>query len=225
MISSAQYLGIEESHLVGIASGHRLTPDAAAAFIQMQRAAAAEGIDIAIASSHRSFDRQSAIWQAKWQGQRAVLDIHQQAVDMQALSDEQKLFAILLYSAIPGGSRHHWGTDLDVYDARACAERGHALQLVASEYHDNGPCAAMSLWLEQHAHTYGFYRPYAEFHGAIAAEPWHLSYRPQAREISDNFDVEQLVSLLRTQCVAGKSAILAHIDDIFYRYILNKVRL
>ena len=37
------------------------------------------------------------------------------------LAPDALIETILLWSALPGGSRHHWGTDVDVFDAAAVA--------------------------------------------------------------------------------------------------------
>ena len=45
--------------------------------------------------------------------------------------------AILVWSALPGASRHHWGTDLDVFD-RAVQPPGEPLELLARHYEPGG---------------------------------------------------------------------------------------
>ncbi len=35
---------------------------------------------------------------------------------MAALSDLEKCKAMLRWSAVPGASRHHWGTEIDIFD-------------------------------------------------------------------------------------------------------------
>jgi len=35
------------------------------------------------------------------------------------LRASEKIASILRWSALPGTSRHHWGTDLDIIDAKA----------------------------------------------------------------------------------------------------------
>ena len=38
------------------------------------------------------------------------------AIELEGLSDWQKCQAILRWSAVPGASRHHWGTEIDFFD-------------------------------------------------------------------------------------------------------------
>ena len=112
-----QLLGLDESHLILVGRGpHRLTAATAAAFNDMQVAAAYEGFNLQAASSWRSFERQLAIWNGKWRGERPLLDADNQPLDALQLDDMERLHAILRWSALPGTSRHHWGTDLDIYD-------------------------------------------------------------------------------------------------------------
>jgi len=45
--------------------------------------------------------------------------------------------AILHWSALPGASRHHWGTEIDVIDRAALAD-GRKAQLIPAEYGADG---------------------------------------------------------------------------------------
>ena len=65
----------------------------------------------------------------------------------------------MLWSALPGASRHHWGTDFDVYDKAKIESTGKKLELIPEEYEDNGPCALLSQWLFNNAEKFGFYFP------------------------------------------------------------------
>jgi len=131
------------------------------AFLAMREAARRDGIDLQAASSFRDFDRQLTIWNAKFRGERPLLDRSGQLLNVASLSAAQRIEAILIWSALPGASRHHWGTDLDVYDAAALHDRAR-LQLTPEEYGGAGPFAALTAWLDQHMHRFGFFRPYVE---------------------------------------------------------------
>ena len=87
-------------------------------FSLLRSAAANEGFDLRICSGFRSFQRQRLIWNEKLSGLRPIFDNEGKPVILDQLSDWQKLQAVLRWSALPGSSRHHWGTDFDVYDAR-----------------------------------------------------------------------------------------------------------
>lgn len=236
-LTAPQILGIDEQHLCQIAAvsaqrtgpkgngavsaQHRLTAAAANAFLSMQAAAASDGIDVQIISGYRSFAQQRGIWQAKWQGQRPILNDDDQPINTAELTDIQRIHAILRWSAIPGGSRHHWGTDIDVYCAAAVTAANHRLALIASEYAPDGICGEMTAWLAAHAHEYGFARPYANDHGGIGIEPWHYSYTPQADAVLQSFPLSDLHQLLLESDIGGKITVLHHLPHIFARYIRN----
>ena len=117
--------------------------EAATSFLAMRDAAAAAGLDLVAASSFRDFDRQRAIWNAKFRGERAALDRRGRPVDMRALDAAARVETILLWSALPGASRHHWGSDIDVAEGGIIA-RGYRPKLELAEYRRGGPFAALS---------------------------------------------------------------------------------
>ena len=85
--------------------------------------------------------------------------------------------AILLWSALPGASRHHWGTEIDVID-RAALRPGQHAQLIPAEYCAEGVFGGLDRWLTEHAGAFGFFRPYDRDRGGVQPEPWHLSFAP-----------------------------------------------
>src|SRR5688572_23302102 len=113
-----QLTGRARSHLVEL-SGPTCTlhREAAAPFLAMRAAAAADGIDLVAFSSFRDFDRQLGIWNGKFRGERPMQDRQGRPLDVARLTAAERLAAILWWSALPGTSRHHWGTDFDVLDA------------------------------------------------------------------------------------------------------------
>ena len=179
-LKARQLSGIDDSHLVTLDSGHRLQEEVAESFAALQGDARAAGFELAIASSFRSFYRQLHIWNAKASGTRPVHDDCGQSVAMAGLPAREQMHAILRYSAIPGTSRHHWGTDLDVYDAAAIAP-DYCLQLSPGEVASGGVFDPLHCWLDERmaaGQSHGFYRPYATDRGGVAPERWHLSYAP-----------------------------------------------
>jgi LAS superfamily LD-carboxypeptidase LdcB len=221
-ITREQLLGLDASHLVPYGLNHQLQTEVAQAFSHLQAAALNDGIDCQIVSSYRSFSAQQAIWQQKWSGLRPLLDINEQVIDGATLNDEQKLFAILTWSALPGASRHHWGTDLDVYDQRQVTLQQHPFKLVNAEYcQTSGPCFALNNWLSRHAEDFGFYRPYVHYTGGVASEAWHLSYAPLAEHYLQDFDLDALLDTLTKVDLAGIDNIKKHAVDIYHRFILN----
>ena len=155
-------------------------------FLALKEAAHADGFDLTILSAFRDFDRQLSIWNRKAAGELPVLDITAHPIDITTLSDRELVFAILRWSALPGASRHHWGTDLDVYDARATPQAMRS----SSSQPKSTPVACMAPlheWLDARIATgtaFGFYRPYDADRGGVAPERWHLSYAPIATELA-----------------------------------------
>src|SRR6185437_11393328 len=116
-------------------------------------------IELAIVSSFRDFARQAAIWNAKFRGERALLDRWGAPLEATKLSESERVAAILLWSALPGASRHHWGTDFDVID-RAAVPPDYRPALTAEEFTGAGPFARLNDWLGANLGDYGFFRPY-----------------------------------------------------------------
>jgi LAS superfamily LD-carboxypeptidase LdcB len=218
-LTAEQLTGRDESHLEW-RDRIALQPACWAAFDRLRELAAAEGIDLRIASGFRSFDRQLAIWNAKAAGERPVHDDQGEFIDMKALGEEQRLHAILRYSALPGASRHHWGTDLDVYDA-AAVPADYQLQLTPQEYADAGVFGRLHLWLEQQLaqDAADFSRPYAEDHGGVAPERWHLSYQPAAAECCEQFSQAMLQEALESCELALSGSVFQYLPEIFARYV------
>ncbi|SEA41264.1 M15 family metallopeptidase [Alkalimonas amylolytica] len=219
-LTAQQLTGQAQSHLVQLDSGELLQAEAAHAWQQLCQRAARDGIELAAVSSFRSFERQALIWQQKCSGARPVLDQQQQALAIEQLVGWEKLEAILLYSALPGASRHHWGTELDVID-KAALPADYQLQLVPAEYQAGGVFAHLGHWLTQHATDAGFFLPYRQYRGGVAAEPWHLSYQPLAERCLAQFTVEMLHQALLAQPIAEQQLVLANLPQIYQRYVLT----
>ncbi|MFB2681003.1 M15 family metallopeptidase [Shewanella mangrovisoli] len=194
-----------------------LEAQTALAFKAMVDSAAKDGIKLAICSAYRPFDRQLAIWNAKASGKRAVLDINEQPVDISPLNDDELVDLILLWSALPGASRHHWGTDIDVFDAKQIEVK--SLRLVEAEYIDGGPCAHLHQWLLQHAKTFGFYFPFQRGKSAVSAEPWHISYFPVSQTLLPQFEVQALAQVIQHSDMLLKEAVLARLPVLVAEYV------
>jgi zinc D-Ala-D-Ala carboxypeptidase len=143
---------------------HALKPDmylrkeAYEAFKKMAIAAEKDGIILNIISATRNFDYQKQIWDTKWN----------------ALKDktaEARAKNILQYSAMPGASRHHWGTDIDMNN-------------LSNPFFEKNGGKKIYDWLVTHASTYGFCQPYtAGRKTGYKEEKWHWTYLP----LSKNF--------------------------------------
>lgn len=143
-----------------------LRKEAYEAFLQMAEAAAEEGLHLRIISATRNFQDQKWIWESKWTGQRTV---DGQKLNQTIPNPAKRALKILEYSAMPGTSRHHWGTDID-------------LNALNNEYFASGRGKQLYEWLQNNANTYGFCQVYTEKglerpYG-YNEEKWHWSYMP-----------------------------------------------
>lgn len=194
---------------------HLMLPD----FQALVTSAAEADIDIEIASGFRSFERQLLIWNNKFTGKVAIKNLKGEQVNISQLSDYEIVEAIMLYSALPGASRHHWGCDIDVYAPNLLMDK--TLQLEPWEYDESGPMARLTDWLAENAEKFGFYFPYNNYIGGVAAEPWHLSYAPLAKQYQASFNIEELQQCLLLADIEGKEAIIDNLSALVNRFISN----
>ena len=227
-LSIAQLSGQSQSHLQEVFPGHFLHRDVVAAYLLLVEQAAEEGIALRLASGFRSFDRQLAIWNAKAQGERLVVDCDGKPVAMTELSERDQLFAILRWSALPGASRHHWGSDMDIWDSAAVNDN-YQLQLNPQEYAAGGPFHACSRWLDElmRRGKTEFFRPYTQGDNeniidGVGAEPWHLSFRPLATICDKALTPDVLRELVKKTDICLQEAILENLDEIYSRFIRSQ---
>ena len=181
-VAERRLLGLDASGLEPLGD-HRLLPEARDAFLALARDARSAGFDLRIASAYRDFARQRLIWNGKLAGERPVVDDRDAPVDILGLAPRERIDCVLRFSALPGASRHHWGSDLDVFDA-AAVPADYRLRLDAAEVADDGVFGPLHCWLDERiasGTSHGFFRPYDLDRGGTAPERWHLSYAPAAR--------------------------------------------
>lgn len=215
-------LGCHEDYLIFIDDKSALHSDVLEPWRQLVDAAKGEGFELTLASSYRSFDRQRLIWNAKLSGERPVFDDDGCQLDLSCMSSLERVQRLMRWSALPGASRHHWGTDMDVYDKAAVPET-YQLQLVADEYTGTGPFAPMIEWLHHFLKSDAapvFFFPYELDHGGIAIEPWHLSYKPVAERFQLLWSLSALSSLVERSDIAEKETVLDNLESLYRRFIL-----
>lgn len=181
------------------------------AFVALRESAAAAGFELDIASAWRSFERQYLIFDEKFHGRRQVLDAQEQPFDLSLFTPAQKVAAIVRFSAIPGFSRHHFGSEFDIF-APNLLPPGQTLQLTAWEYSEQGYFHELGLWLDRHLKDFGFFRPY-QGSGSVAAEPWHISHGESAAPCESAFNLPTALALLKNRGAswyAEVKALLAH---------------
>ena len=159
-------LGLNTSHL--LSDSILLEDKAYHSFQKMKAAAATDGVELHIVSGYRSYQQQKAIWERKFN----QLTLSKSPAD--AISE------IITYSSVPGTSRHHWGTDIDLIDTSVKAPEGDLL--LEKNYHQGGPYHNLKTWMDRNAQQFGFHLVYTddEERTGFNYEPWHYSFAPSS---------------------------------------------
>ncbi|HLW22817.1 MAG TPA: M15 family metallopeptidase [Steroidobacteraceae bacterium] len=189
-------------------------------FENLRRAALADGLELEPVSAFRDFERQLALWNAKWRGERPLIDTAGRPLEAALLTATARIDAILLWSALPGASRHHWGSDLDIIDRRALPA-GYRVQLTPGEFAAGGPFARLDRWLEQQAPRFGFFRPFRGERSGVQAEPWHISFAPVAEPARRALSVEVLREALESAPLAGGALVRDRLAELHARYVAS----
>jgi D-alanyl-D-alanine carboxypeptidase len=129
------------------------------AFIKMRTAALRAGIDLQIISGTRSFNDQCSKWESKWAASEFA----------NVKAPQQKVVQLLRWWSMPGTSRHHWGTDLDLNNMKPA-------------YYNTPAGKKLYNWLVNNAPTFGFEQPFnANRPSGYQEEKWHWSYVPLSK--------------------------------------------
>ena len=179
------------------------------------------GHQIKLISGFRGHQQQSNIWNEKAYGKRALLDDNGIGLNYSELSPQEILKAILRWSAIPGASRHHWGTDIDIYCANALPTENYSVQLTPQEVADDGIFGKLHMWLDQYLPQFPFFRPYANDQGGVAPERWHLSYQPLSTQLLDQYTFDIFLKNIETSEIQLKKLLLEDAEDLYQKYVIN----
>jgi LAS superfamily LD-carboxypeptidase LdcB len=145
-----------------------------------------EGIDLRPVSSFRSYQSQVEIWNDKVYGKRVLNNIQGEPINIGSATTDQILDALLAWSAVPGSSRHHWGSEIDVYDHTHFTNQ--RLQLIPSEYENiDGPCHKLYQNIKKMKSPFT-----TVFNGTgkIQKEPWHISHVQTSKLFSQHYTFE-----------------------------------
>jgi len=194
--------------------------DAVKPFRALRAAAAKQGLNLMPFSAFRDFQQQVEIWNRKFRGERPLYDRDGNARDHAVLNEEQLVEAILVWSAVPGASRHHWGTEIDVYD-RAALPEGYRVKLLPEEYLPGGVFERLADWLSANLERFDFFRPYDQDRGGVYPEPWHISYAPVAQRAQETLTTEVIAGALHDADVLGKHIVLERLPEIYRQYVAN----
>lgn len=205
--SRNQLLGKGNPDIVGdgyTSKMHKLTKEA---FDKMKAEATKDNIKIEVVSAYRSFQRQKDIFERKYKNFTSG-----------GLSPQNALEKIIEYSTIPGTSRHHWGTDLDIIDANVSRP---ADVLLPRNFHGNGSFCRLKMWLDENSEKFGFFEVYTDNGNrkGFKYEPWHFSYAPVSipmlKSYQKNIDVKKM--LLEEKILGGE-----HFSEEFLNRYINE---
>lgn len=176
---------------------------------RMKLAAYRDGFDLKVVSAYRSYDRQRSIWERKFF--RYTID--------EALSPIEAARKIVEYSTIPGTSRHHWGTEVDIIDGYPKASGD---VLVPGKFEGEGPYAPFKKWLDKHSRDFGFYLVYTDNpdRKGFKYEPWHYSYAPLSIPMLKQFRKNNLTRLIRSEEFEGAADLTA---DFLREYVHDHI--
>jgi LAS superfamily LD-carboxypeptidase LdcB len=218
-VNDGELTGQARTHIAAVADpACLLHHQVVAPFLNLRRAALHEGIDLQAASSFRDFARQLTIWNGKFSGARPMFDASGSKLDANSLTPRARIDAILLWSALPGASRHHWGTDLDLVD-RCVSEAGYQIKLTREEFAAGGPFARLNFWLSANAPRFGFFRPFQGMRSGVQPEPWHFSFAPIAEKARRRLSPQILRNAIAGAPLLGKEVVLEHLDELHARYV------
>jgi len=174
----------------------------------MKKAALSDGVLLKVISSYRSYAHQNRIWERKYK-----------RFSQSGLSPTQNINKIIEYSTIPGTSRHHWGTDLDLIDGHPKVTGD---VLVPSKFHGDGPFCDMKVWMDANAARFDFHLVYTDApqRKGFKYEPWHYSYAPLSVPYLKEYQKLDIKKVLEEENLRGS----AHFEQSFIsRYIAENV--
>lgn len=184
-------LGMEHNNLVG--DTIQLEKNTLIAFEKMKKAALKDGIKIKIVSGFRDFDRQKLIWNSKFKKFTTEYN----------LSEVDAIKEIIRFSTIPGTSRHHWGTEIDVIDEEFKNEKN---PLISYKYENGGVFNKLKKWMDVNSIKYGFHLTYDNNpkRKGFEYEPWHYSYLPVSKKYLSKFLEIDIVDIISKVDIHGK---------------------
>jgi LAS superfamily LD-carboxypeptidase LdcB len=165
-------------------------------FNKMYEAAKKDGITLKIISATRTFTEQQWIWDDKWEKRKNQYKTQADVAN-----------SILEYSAMPGTSRHHWGTDID-------------LNSQSLNYYTTETGKKLYNWMKEHAGEFGFCQTYDETANRATGyneEKWHWSFYPISNSLLKLY--EQKVNYSNIKGFKGDAT--AEEIEVIKNYVLS----
>ncbi|MFK5957435.1 MAG: M15 family metallopeptidase [Lutibacter sp.] len=194
--------------LILIGEENKLQSEVYESFIKMKNAALKEGVLIKIVSGYRSFKRQNNIWNRKYNN-----------YILGGITSKMAIEKIVEYSTLPGTSRHHWGTDIDIIDS---SKKQPKELLVTVNYEKGGSYFELKQWMENNASKFGFYLVYTNKSNrkGFKYEPWHYSYKKIAKPMLKQFIKIDFSSFINSDILEGYNSITPYFIN---KYIVENI--
>ena len=202
-INTEILIGMDDSRIVS--DTILLEKETYSAFIKMKDAAEKDGIIIKLVSGFRDFYRQQMIWNNKYK----------KFTNEFSLDGPTAIKEIIRFSTIPGTSRHHWGTEIDIIDKNFENEKD---LLISKKYEKGGIFYSLKKWMDENSKRFGFYIVYDDDSNrpGFEYEPWHYTYKPVSDLYQREFLKLNLKSIISKTKVEGKEFIN---DEFIKKYI------
>lgn len=188
-ISYEELIGKGHPELFG--DTYKLRKEAFIAFEQMKEEAMKIGISIKAVSSYRDFNYQNRIWQRKYK-----------QFTSKGITGVDSINKIIEYSTIPGTSRHHWGTDIDIVDGNVKQPNN---LLHPRNFETTAPFGRLKQWMNTNANSFGFYLVYTNepSRKGFNYEPWHYSYKPLSQLYLSDYRQLKLLEIFQNENIVG----------------------
>lgn len=188
-------------------------------FLKLCEEAKRSGFEIRVESAYRPFERQLSIWNRKATGCLKILDADGLPFPEIPRDETARMNAILLWSALPGASRHHFGTELDIVDGNGVPQ-GYEVELTEEEC--DGMFAPFHRFLSEAIranNAFGFERVFVAGRGKVRPERWHISHVESAAELEAFFSSGTLRRIYETADMELKNAVLENFDSLMENYV------
>ena len=181
---------------------YKLQKEAYLALEKMIKEAKRQGVKISVVSSYRGFNHQNRIWKRKFNAFRS-----------KGYSVKEAIQKVMEYTAIPGTSRHHWGTDVDISNGEPTLSNSNKTNSNKKKYLN---------WLNNNAHKFGFYLVYTDnkLREGYNYESWHYSYRKLAKPMLEQYIEKNCLQKLKDQDIAGSKYFT---DDFIAKYVKQNI--
>lgn len=201
----SEYALTGRGDLILVGDSFKLQKPVYEAFQKMKRAALKEGILVQTVSGYRSYNHQKNIWNRKYNKYLS-----------EGFLPKEAITEIIKYSTLPGTSRHHWGTDIDIIDGMVVMPKN---LLLEDNYNEGGVYHKLKSWMDLNAEKFGFHLVYDNSitRKGFKYEPWHYSYKKISQPMLKDFSLLNLNEFFETKKLNG----VTHFTEEFLEMYLN----